>query len=184
MTARTTWITIMLLVGMLFSLSGCQKALFAAYHSTSTASADNISSSAEVMDLEDMGVSVIQKGDNVYFNVPTDTFFKYGTAEFNPDYRWVIDEIVLIIKDYDMVPIRITGYTDNVGAEQFKKQLSLNRAQRFETYLWSKGVDFRLIKSKGKGSRHRIATNRSVKGSGLNRRVMIHLRLNAHDTMV
>lgn len=186
MTMCKSGMTALLVILLSLTFTACKsvRPVFAPLQSTSTASADNISSSQEVMELEDAGISVIQLGDNVDIIIPTDVFFKYGTIELDPYYRWVIDDVVAIIEDYDLIPINITGYTDNVGDETINRRFSLHRAERVESYLWEHGIDFHRIKSHGAGSKPIIATNRTVEGSGINRRLVIHMRLQPGDDLV
>jgi type VI secretion system protein ImpL len=69
--------------------------------------------------------------------------------------------------------IKIFGYTDNVGDVNKNLLLSYERAKSIKAYFVSKGVEESRIISSGKGSGSPIATNDTVEGRSLNRRVEI-----------
>ena len=69
--------------------------------------------------------------------------------------------------------IKIIGYTDNVGDNNKNLELSFERAKSVKTYFILKGVEGSRIIPLGKGSSSPIATNDTVEGRRLNRRVEI-----------
>lgn len=69
--------------------------------------------------------------------------------------------------------VKIFGYTDNVGDEAKNLQLSLDRAKAIKVYFVSRGVHPDCIVPLGKGSEFPIASNDTIEGRSLNRRVEI-----------
>ena len=69
--------------------------------------------------------------------------------------------------------IKIFGYTDNVGDAKKNLELSLKRAKSIKAYFVSQGVEKSRLFAFGKGSASPIATNDTVEGRSLNRRVEI-----------
>jgi len=68
--------------------------------------------------------------------------------------------------------VEISGHTDFVGAKAFNKRLSEKRAAAVKSFLVSKGVDTRRIKTVGYGEERPLASNDDEKeGRSLNRRV-------------
>ena len=69
--------------------------------------------------------------------------------------------------------IKIFGYTDNVGDANRNLELSYERAKSIKAYFISLGVEGSRIIASGKGSSSPIASNNTVEGRSLNRRVEI-----------
>ena len=69
--------------------------------------------------------------------------------------------------------IKIFGYTDNVGDPQKNLDLSLERAKSVKAYFISLGVNGSRLIPIGKGSDSPIASNDTIEGRSLNRRVEI-----------
>ena len=69
--------------------------------------------------------------------------------------------------------IKIFGYTDNQGDANKNLELSFERAKAIKAYFVSQGVDANRIIPFGKGSDSPIASNETVEGRSLNRRVEI-----------
>ncbi|MDR0194429.1 MAG: OmpA family protein, partial [Myroides sp.] len=60
-------------------------------------------------------------------------------------------------------------------SDRINLPLSDNRANAVKVYLIEKGIDSSRLTSKGYGSKDPIASNKTVKGRELNRRVEIQL---------
>ena len=69
--------------------------------------------------------------------------------------------------------IKVFGYTDNVGDESKNLKLSFDRALAIKRYFSSQGVSENRIIAFGKGSASPVASNDTVEGRSLNRRVEI-----------
>ncbi len=67
--------------------------------------------------------------------------------------------------------LRIKGYTDNVGNEEFNLKLSKDRAESVKKYLINKGMDATKISAEGFGMQNPIADNATAEGRAKNRRV-------------
>jgi outer membrane protein OmpA-like peptidoglycan-associated protein len=77
-----------------------------------------------------------------------------------------------MIKQNPNLEVEISGHTDFVGSKEFNKSLSLRRANAVRSFLTSKGVDPRRIKTVGYGEERPIASNDDEQeGRELNRRV-------------
>ena len=71
--------------------------------------------------------------------------------------------------------IKITGYTDNVGATEYNHKLSLQRAEAVRDYLVSIGVDANKTEVNAGGEANPIADNATKEGRAKNRRVEIEV---------
>ncbi|OGR34740.1 MAG: hypothetical protein A2091_11860 [Desulfuromonadales bacterium GWD2_61_12] len=68
--------------------------------------------------------------------------------------------------------VRIDGYTDNIGSDEYNMNLGLRRAISAATYLVvNNGFDPNLMFIKGVGESSPVATNDSEEGRSLNRRI-------------
>ena len=75
------------------------------------------------------------------------------------------------MKDNPTIEIEIAGHTDNVGADEYNLNLSLERANSVVAFIVSKGISQNRIIAKGYGESKPIASNDSEEGKQLNRRV-------------
>jgi len=121
------------------------------------------------------GVSVTRKGDDIILNMPGNITFRSGSADLNPQFFKVLDGVAQVAKKYDKTIIEIAGHTDNVGGEDYNRQLSQRRASSVAQYLESRGVAEARIMTAAGGEDHPIASNSSEQGRAANRRVEVTL---------
>ena len=101
--------------------------------------------------------------------------FDFDQAVLKAEDKQRLDEALVQIKDLpEGATIRITGYTDNVGSEEYNRDLSMRRARAAEDYLVSHGVDQKRIELSGMGESNPVASNDTAEGRALNRRVEVH----------
>jgi OOP family OmpA-OmpF porin len=105
-----------------------------------------------------------------------DTSFDLGKTDLKPEGRVRLDELAAKLKGVRIDSIYVTGHTDNVGADEANRQLSLRRAEAVKTYLASKGVSLAKIRTIGRGRSSPVADNKTPQGRAKNRRVEVDLR--------
>jgi outer membrane protein OmpA-like peptidoglycan-associated protein len=77
-----------------------------------------------------------------------------------------------MMKQNQNLQVEIAGHTDFVGTKDFNKTLSLRRANAVRSFLVSKGIDARRVKTVGYGEDKPLASNDDEQeGRSLNRRV-------------
>ncbi len=86
---------------------------------------------------------------------------QYETKNFNTE----LNNLATYLKDNKNAKIKIEGYTDTQGLEEYNKNLSKKRAEFVENYLISQGVDKKQVVSvAGKGFEIQISLNKDDKG--------------------
>lgn len=111
------------------------------------------------------------KGSIVLNNV----LFKTGSATLLPSSYPELDRIVSYMSRKPNVKVEISGHTDDVGGEEYNKNLSERRAKSVVEYLVSKGIAQERLVYKGYGEERPIATNETDEGRKLNRRVEFNI---------
>jgi outer membrane protein OmpA-like peptidoglycan-associated protein len=82
----------------------------------------------------------------------------------------LLDQVVQVLKDYPKMRVSVEGHTDAIGGEVANMKLSQARAESVRTYLASKGIGGDRLEAIGFGSTKPIASNKTEKGRGQNRR--------------
>jgi OmpA-OmpF porin, OOP family len=93
--------------------------------------------------------------------------FATGSARLSPDMSKVLAAVVPCIKG----PYEVGGHTDNVGGDGPNQVLSERRAKSVAGFLAGKGVDSKLLSSKGYGETTPMADNATDEGRAKNRRI-------------
>lgn len=102
-------------------------------------------------------------------------YFKVDSNELADEALRELDQLVGALKRRPSVPIRITGYTDAMGNLNYNFKVSEFRANIVKSFLVGRGLDPQLIESRGLGPANPIASNDTLDGRRLNRRVEIEL---------
>src|SRR6267142_2642361 len=125
--------------------------------------------------MRDSGVTVTRKGEDIVLNMPGNITFRTGSADLNAQFFKVLDGVAQVARKYDKTIIEVAGHTDNVGGEEYNRQLSQRRASSVAQYLESRGVAETRIMTAAGGEDHPIASNSTEQGRAANRRVEVTL---------
>jgi OmpA-OmpF porin, OOP family len=93
--------------------------------------------------------------------------FATGSARLSPGMSKVLGTVATCIKG----PYEVGGHTDNVGGDASNQVLSERRAKAVAGFLTSKGVDAKLLSTKGYGESAPTADNATAEGRAQNRRI-------------
>ena len=93
-----------------------------------------------------------------------------------------LDKLVPVFKDYADTDIKIYGFTDSKGADDYNLNLSNQRATAVKNYLAAKGLVSSRFTVVGMGEAEPIATNDTEEGRSQNRRV--EFAIVANDKMI
>jgi len=126
-------------------------------------------------ELEDTGVSVTRRGDDIILNMSSNISFSTGSADLNANIFPVLDSVSKVIRKYDKTLVEAAGHTDSVGSAESNQSLSERRANTVAQYLISRGVARDRAIIIGAGENMPMADNSSAEGRALNRRVELSL---------
>lgn len=100
--------------------------------------------------------------------------FEFNSDEIKKDLLDQVAEIAKALnsKKLQNARILIEGHTDDTGADAYNLSLSQRRAKAVQELLINRfGIDASRSSAKGLGEKSPIASNQSVAGRALNRRV-------------
>ncbi len=110
--------------------------------------------------------------------------FDFDSARLTPTSSRVLDNVATDLKKFPRLSIELQGHTDSVGADQYNQRLSQQRAEAVREYLLGQGVSASQVTARGYGESRPVATNATVEGRALNRRVVMHVLSNPGDVEV
>jgi outer membrane protein OmpA-like peptidoglycan-associated protein len=127
--------------------------------------------------LQGTGVQVARdpRTGDIRLIMPGDITFATNSADIRPGFYSTLNSVAIVLRKYNKTVVEVDGFTDNTGTAMYNQQLSENRAQSVATYFGSQGINPNRLSVRGFGERHPIATNASVNGRSLNRRVEIRI---------
>jgi len=133
---------------------------------------------AEEIENEVEGVTVERVGEGIALKFDSGLLFEFDSSTLQPNAKTNIYKLADILKKYPDSNILIAGHTDSDGTEEYNQSLSERRAQAVSDYTKLQGVDPSRLSIIGLGENEPIATNESVEGKQLNRRVEIAIFAN------
>jgi len=111
-------------------------------------------------------VTVMSYSKNIYFDTDSNSI----RSGF---YYTLLDDVAEIMLKNRDVTFSVSGYTDNVGTEEYNLALSERRAAEARNYLIERGVEPDRVFAAGFGEVNPKYTNDTAQGRQLNRRVEI-----------
>lgn len=108
--------------------------------------------------------------------------FDFNKATLTSTAKANLDKLVPVFKNYPDTNIKIYGYTDSKGADDYNLNLSDQRANAVKTYLAGKGLVSSRFSILGMGESDPIADNETEAGRASNRRV--EFAILANDKMI
>ncbi len=121
---------------------------------------------SKLINADQMKLALDQKGMvTLYIN------YDNNKSDIKTEALPTMEEIFKLLSENPDLEISIEGHTDNVGNEQYNKQLSELRANGILDYLTNKGIKGERLKSLGFGDSKPIAVNNTEENKALNRRV-------------
>jgi len=118
---------------------------------------------------------VERQGNILSVTVKSDFLFDVNSSVVKPGAYNEIDRLARVLNQYPATRIRVEGYTDSTGTEEYNLKLSQRRAEAVKQLLISKGVSPGRITAMGYGESKPKASNATPYGRQLNRRVEIYI---------
>lgn len=125
--------------------------------------------------LSENGVRLIVVGDQTRILLPTDHFFHIKSSEFKPGCRYILEYIAHMLRDCLNSPITIAGHTDDIGNVDDNLILSEHQAYAIASYFWSMGIPWDRMNVEGYADNLQIASDNTLWGSMMNRRVEVRM---------
>ena len=126
-------------------------------------------------ELANTGVQVQRQGDNIVLGMPGRLTFDTGESQIMSRSFPVLDSVARVISENEKTIVEVVGHTDSTGTDAINVPLSSSRAVAVADYLVSNRVMAERIATQGVSDRYPVATNDTVEGRALNRRVEITL---------
>jgi OOP family OmpA-OmpF porin len=104
-----------------------------------------------------------------------DTNFEFNKSKLLPNAYAVLDSLAGTMNRHPRYKWEIGGHTDGIGSANYNQKLSERRAQSVVDYLVSKGIERNSLTIVGYGKDRPIATNETIEGRSMNRRVEIKI---------
>lgn len=99
-------------------------------------------------------------------------YFDFASDTLRPESQPVLKEIVQVMRDNPGWKLSIEGHTDNIGGDAYNLDLSRRRAAAVKRALVTQyRIDAERFSTAGFGASRPVATNDTLEGRALNRRV-------------
>jgi len=121
-----------------------------------------------------VGIEIRSVSDGVEVTLSETALFDFGKSNLNQSASAVIDRSAVLV-NRSTKPIRIEGYTDDVGTREYNQVLSEERASVVAQALMAKGVAANRITTRGMAFDKPVARNDTAEGRARNRRTEITL---------
>ncbi|BAX61041.1 MULTISPECIES: OmpA family protein [Burkholderia cepacia complex] len=99
--------------------------------------------------------------------------FDFDRYNLKPDVRRIVERIGRTLRSAGINGVRVYGYSDEEGADDYDVELSRRRAEVVEIELVDVGLDAKRIAVVGRGKRDPVGDNRTPAGRTQNRRAAI-----------
>ena len=137
--------------------------------------------------LEGDGLTIEQRNGKIYISLEEDLLFASGKYVINQTGIAALNKLSGALASQKDIEILVEGHTDNVkgsgrGSIKDNWDLSVMRATSVvKTLLNNKGLDPLQLTAAGRGEHNPIATNETIEGRKINRRIELILSPNLDD---
>ena len=108
-------------------------------------------------------------------DIAMDVAFDFGSAVLRPAF---VAQLSPVMGPYSQQPVRVSGYTDNVGAAAYNLELSRQRAQAVAEALIAQGFQASQLSVSGYGEGNPVSSNADANGRYRNRRIELLISVN------
>lgn len=118
---------------------------------------------ALVAKVEDLAIR--ETATEIKIQISGDILFDFDKATLRPEATPVLERVAELIRKHGKPMVRIDGYTDSKGNDDYNMKLSIRRADTVKGWLASKGAVGGVLFSRGFGEAHPVAPNEKPDGS-------------------
>lgn len=126
--------------------------------------------------LMERGVKVVSVGQNYLLSIPAASLF----GDQSPRLTWEsydeLNEIACYLRQFRKVGVNIAAYASRYVSAKREHALTTARAEAVANYLWSQGIDSRLVFTQGVGSDKPIVSMERGGDKSPNARIEITFR--------
>ena len=133
---------------------------------------------AEEMKNDIAGAKIERVGEGIKITFDSGILFETNSANLQTEAKTNISKLATILAKYPDTDILVTGHTDSDGTEEYNQILSEKRAKSVSDYTMGKGINSSRFSMIGLGENEPVASNETVDGKQLNRRVEIAIFAN------
>jgi len=138
----------------------------------------------DLNDLKKLGkdIQVTETATHYKIELSADILFDFDKATLRPAAETALIKIAEVIQSSKTPEVKIEGYTDSKGADDYNLRLSERRASTVAVWLTKHKINGSIISTFGKGEANPVAPNAKPDGTDdpegrqKNRRVEIYLR--------
>jgi outer membrane protein OmpA-like peptidoglycan-associated protein len=133
---------------------------------------------AEEIDRDIEGARVERVGEGIKITFDSGILFNVNESSLQATAMQNLDKLAVILNKYEDTNILVEGHTDATGSEDYNMDLSIRRANSVGNYLTGAQVLPTRFTMQGYGETQPIASNETVEGRSLNRRVEVAIFAN------
>jgi len=133
---------------------------------------------ADEMKRDIAGAKIERIGEGIKITFDSGLLFDVNKASLKTASRDNLKNLAIILNKYEDTEIVLEGHTDATGSEEYNLQLSRSRANSVANYLQSLNVNETRFTVMGYGEQQPIASNESIEGRQINRRVEVAIFAN------
>ncbi|MCB9737214.1 MAG: OmpA family protein [Deltaproteobacteria bacterium] len=142
------------------------------------AKADKEAAEAKVQEMRDAlakWANLVENERGLVITLSSGVIFKTAKSDVLPAAADRLSQVAALLQVTPDRKVVVEGHTDNAGSDSYNQTLSQERADSVRTFLISHGVDASRVRAIGYGESRPVATNGTVEGRAMNRRVEIVL---------
>jgi len=133
---------------------------------------------AEEMKNDIAGAKIERVGEGIKITFDSGILFATNSSTLQTQAKTNISKLATILGKYPDTNILVTGHTDSDGTEEYNQTLSEKRAKSVSDYTIGQGINSSRFSIIGLGETEPVASNETVDGKHLNRRVEIAIFAN------
>lgn len=135
--------------------------------------ADGVKNKQDACEKTPLYVAVDQRGCGLFDKTMSGVTFKPGSYAITPLARAEIKKLSATLQAFPEVRVQVQAHTDSQGDNNLNEELSRKRAKNVVDYLVKLGVPREQLSARGMGSSVPIASNDSLEGRAVNRRISL-----------